>query len=124
MALRRQLGRQRAGRHRGPAQRRHRIAPLLRLHQGQQCRAQPRIQVSGPLAAPARPPRPAQRPSPGVQLSCAQRHRRLPDPRRPGHQPDPAMPQRPGLGAHQQPPLPLIQMREDHLELRRQHLPG
>jgi len=32
------------------------------------------------------------------------------------------MPQRPGLGAHQQPPLPLIQMREDHRELRRQNL--
>ena len=34
------------------------------------------------------------------------------------------MPQRPGLGPHQQTPLPLVQMREDHLELRRQHLPG
>jgi len=34
------------------------------------------------------------------------------------------MPQRPRLSAHQQPPLPLIQMREDHLELRRQNLPG
>ena len=32
------------------------------------------------------------------------------------------MPQRPGLGRHQQPPLPLIQMREDHRELRRQDL--
>jgi hypothetical protein len=32
--------------------------------------------------------------------------------------------QRTGLGARQQPPLPLIQMREDRLELRRQHLPG
>ena len=27
-------------------------------------------------------------------------------------QPDPAMPKRPGLGPHQQPPLPLIQMWE------------
>ena len=34
------------------------------------------------------------------------------------------MTQRPRLGPHQQPPLPLIQMREDRLELRRQHLPG
>ena len=32
------------------------------------------------------------------------------------------MPQRPGLSRHQQPPLPLIQMREDHRELRRQDL--
>ena len=30
----------------------------------------------------------------------------------------------PGLGPEQQPPLPLIQMREDRLELRRQHLLG
>jgi hypothetical protein len=34
------------------------------------------------------------------------------------------MPQSAGLGPHQQPPLPLIQMREDRRELRRQHLPG
>ena len=38
----------------------------------------------------------------------------------PGHQPDPAMAQRAGLSTHQQPPLPLIQMREDRHELRRQ----
>ena len=124
MTLGCQLGRQLPRGLRRPPQRRHRVAPLLWLNKGKQRRAQPRIQVGRPLAAPARPPRPAQRPSPRIQLSCAQRHRRLPDPGRPGHQPDPAMPQRPGLGAHQQPPLPLIQMREDHLELRRQHLPG
>ena len=34
------------------------------------------------------------------------------------------MPQDPRLSAHQQPPLPLIQMRKDRLELRRQQLPG
>ena len=34
------------------------------------------------------------------------------------------MSQRPDLGPNQQPPLPLIQMREDHPKLRRQHLPG
>ena len=61
---------------------------------------------------------------PRVQLIHSQGHRGLADPRSPGHQPDPAMAQRPRLGPHQQPPLPLIQMREDHLELRRQHLPG
>jgi hypothetical protein len=32
------------------------------------------------------------------------------------------MSQHPGLGSHQQPPLPLIQVREDRLELRRQRL--
>ena len=34
------------------------------------------------------------------------------------------MSQRPRLSAHQQPTLPLIKMREDHLKLRRKHLPG
>jgi hypothetical protein len=34
------------------------------------------------------------------------------------------MAQRPRLGSHQQPTLPLIQMREEHLELRCQHLLG
>ena len=32
------------------------------------------------------------------------------------------MTQDPGLSPHQQPPLTLIQMRENHPELRRQHL--
>ena len=119
-----QLGRQVAGRLRRPPQRRHRIAALVRLHQGQQRREQPRVQVSGPLAAPARTPDPAQRLRAGIQLVDAQRHRGLADPGGPRHQPDPAVAQRTGLGAHQQPPLPLVQVREDRLELRRQYLPG
>ncbi len=121
MALAGQLGRQLPGGFRGPPQRRHRIAPLLRLDQGQQRRAQSRIQLGGPLAAPAGPPRPAQRLRTRLQLIHAQRHRGLPDPGSPGHQPDPAAAQRPGLRSHQQPPLPLIQVREDRRELRRQH---
>ena len=124
VALAGQLVRQVAGRLRRPPQRRHRITPLLRLDQGQQRRAQPGIQVGGLLAAPARPARPAQRLGAGIQLIDPQGHRGLADPGGPGHRPDPAMSQRPGLGAHQQPPLPLIQMREDRLELRRQHLSG
>ena len=84
VALAGQLGRQVAGRLGGPPQRRHRITPLLRLHQGQQRRAQPRIQISGPLAPAARPPRPAQR-------LC----RRSPAHRRPGT-PWPRGPRRPG----------------------------
>ena len=119
-----QLRRQVAGQLGRPPQRRHRITALLRLHQGQQRRAQPRIQIGGLLAAAARPAHPAQRLHPGIQLTGSQRHRGLADPGGLGHHPDPAMPQRPGLGPHQQPPLPLIQMRKDHLKLRRQHLPG
>jgi hypothetical protein len=57
-----------------------------------------------------------------VQLIGPQGHRGLADPGSPGHQPDPAVPQGPGL-SHQQPPLTLIQVREDRRELRRQHLP-
>src|SRR5947209_1747943 len=85
-------------------------------------RAQPRIQVSRPLASAAGPPCPAQWLRAVLQLLHAQGHRGLADPGGPGDQPDPAMPQRLGLGRHQQPPLPLIQMREDHRELRRQDL--
>ena len=123
-ALAGQLARQVAGRLRRPPQRRHRVAALVRLYQGQQRREQPRVQVSGPFAAPARPPDPAQRLRAGIQLVGAKRHRGLTDPRGPRHQPDPAVAQRPGLGAHQQPPLPLVQMREDRLELHCQYLPG
>ncbi len=105
-----------------PPQRCHRIAPLVRLHQGQQRRDQPRIGVRQGLAAAALAAGPAQRLRPGLQLINAKGHRGLPDARGPGHQPDPAMTQRAGLGAQQKPPLPLIQVREDRPVLRRQHL--
>ena len=119
-----QLGRQRPQRLRRPPQRRHRITAFIGLHQRQQRRPQARIQVSQPLAAPARPADPAQWLLAPVQLINPLRHRGLPDPCRTGHHPDPAMTQHPRLSTHQQPALPLIQMREDHLELRRQKLPG
>ena len=121
-----QLASQRPGRLDRPPQRRSRITPLIRIHQRQQRRDQPRIGLRQPLAAPARPPRPARRKrlGPRLQLPHPQRHRALPDPGRRGHQPDPPMTQRPRLRPQIQPPLPLIQMRQDHLELRRQHLPG
>ncbi len=80
MALAGQLVRQVAGRLRRPPQRRHRIAPLLRLDQGQQRRAQPGIQVGRPLAALARLTGPAQRLGAGVQLIHPQGHRGLADP--------------------------------------------
>ena len=55
VALAGQLPREPPRRFRRPPQRRHRIAQLVRLDQGQQRRDQPRIQLSRPLAAPARP---------------------------------------------------------------------
>ena len=109
-----QLARQDTQRLDRPPQRRHRITPLIGLHQRQQRRPQPRIQVSRPLTAPTAPAGPAQRLRPRLQLAGAQRHRRLPHPGGASHHPDPAMPQDPGLSPHQQPALPLIQMREDH----------
>jgi hypothetical protein len=124
VALPGELGRQRPQRLRRPPQRRHRITALIRLHQRQQRRPQARVQVSKPLAAPARLACPSQRLRAAVQLVDPQRHRGFPDPCRASHHPDPAMTQDPGLSPHQQPALPLIQMREDHPELRRQHLPG
>jgi hypothetical protein len=56
-----QLARQVAGGLRRPPQRRHRIAALIRLHQGQQRREQPGVQVSGAFAPAARTAHPAQR---------------------------------------------------------------
>ena len=110
---------------RRPPQWRHRIAPLLRLDQGQQRRAQAPDPGRPPACGPARLAGPAQRLGAGVQLIHSQGHRRLADPGGPGHQPDPAMAERAGLRAQQQqqPPLPLIQVREDRRELRRQDLP-
>src|SRR5262249_41616207 len=52
-----QLARQDTQRLGRPPQRRHRIPALIGLHQRQQRRPQPQIQVSQPLAAPARLPR-------------------------------------------------------------------
>ena len=125
VALAGQLGRQRPGRLDRPPQRRHRIAPLIRLDQRQQRREQPRIQVGGPLAAPARAGGPgpaAPRPDSSSATPSDTVPSRIPAAR--ATSPDPAMPQRAGLSAHQQPPLPLIQMREHRPELRRQRLPG
>jgi hypothetical protein len=118
-----QLGGQRPDRLDRPPQRRFRVPPLLGLHQGQQRRDQPRIGLRQLLAAPARPAGPAQRLLPALQLPGSGRHRGLADSRGSGHQPDPAMTQRPRLSTQQQPALPLIQMRQDRPELRRQHLP-
>src|SRR5215469_12469795 len=84
----------------------------------------PRSTSAAFLPPPARPPRPPQRLRPRLQLFHPRRHRRLPDPGRPRHQPDPAITQRPRLRPQNQAPLPLIQMRQDHPILRRQQLLG
>lgn len=111
-----ELGRQDPGRLHRPAQRRHRITPFVGFHQGQQRGPQPRIKIRGPLPATTGPAHPAQRFLAGLQLVHALADRRLADPCRPRDRPDTAVAQEPGLGPHHQPPLPLVEMREQHLE--------
>ena len=61
---------------------------------------------------------PAQRRHPGLQLPHPLTDRLLAQVASPCHSPDPAMAQIPGLGRGQQPSLPLVQMRKDHIKLR------
>jgi hypothetical protein len=76
----------------------------------------------GALAAPALPHGPAVRE--GVlallQLEDTGADGGLAHPRHLGDGPDPAMPKQPCLGPRQQPPLPLVQMRRQHLQPQRQ----
>ncbi len=118
-----EFGGQMTGGLRRPPQRRHRITPHIRLDQGQQRRTKSRVQIDRPLAASTRPAHSPQRGLAGFQFIRTQRHRGLPHPGGPGDQPDPAMADRPGFRSYQQTPLPLIQMREDRLELGCQSCP-
>jgi hypothetical protein len=110
---------QRPGR---PPQRRFRVAALVRLHQRQQRSHQAGIQARGALAAPAAAPHPplSERLPPPPEPEDARADGGLADPGHPGHGPHPAMPQQPRPGRQQQPPLPLVQVRHQHLEPHRQ----
>jgi hypothetical protein len=119
-ALAGQLGREVTGGLRGPPQRRHRIAPQIRLHQRRQRRPQTRVEINNALAPTTGSAYSPQRCRTGVQFADPQRHRGLAHISGTGDQPDPTMADHPGFRPHQQPPLPLIQMRKDHLELGRQ----
>ncbi len=112
-----ELDREIPGRLRRPAQRRHRIPARIRLDKCQQRGSQTRIHVCGLLPPAAGPTDPPQRFLTGLQLVHALTHRCLTDLSRTRDRPDPAMSQDPGLGPHQQPPLPLLQLREQHLKL-------
>ncbi|MGY3204627.1 hypothetical protein ACVW19_005142 [Streptomyces sp. TE5632] len=111
-----QLGRQRAGRPGRPPQRRHRIPALVRLDQRQQRGPQSGVEVRDAFASAARPPHPPEQGLARFQVGHTLADCRLAHLGRPGHGPDTAMPQPPGLRGHQQ-PLPLVQMREQHREL-------
>ena len=115
---------QRLGR---PPQRRLRITPFIRLvDQGQQRGDQPGIQLPGTSAAPARASGPAirERIVAILELEDTPAHRGLAHPSDPGDSPNPAMPQQPGLRRQQQPPLPLVQVRRQHLEPQRELIAG
>ena len=109
---------QRLGR---PPQRRLRVTALVRLHERQQRRHQAGIQRRSALAAPAPAPHPPlrERLLP-LQFEDTRADGSLTDPGHPGDGPHAAMPQQPRLGRQQQPPLPLVQMRHQHLEPQRQ----
>jgi hypothetical protein len=118
MALRGQLGGQMPQRLRRPAQRRHRISPRVRLDQFQQGRRQLRVVRGDRLTSSAGSPRSPgrQRLLAGVQLAHAAAHRGGADPGRirdRGHAP---VSQQPGLAGQRHPLLPLVQMRQQHLE--------
>ncbi|GAA3824973.1 hypothetical protein GCM10022206_74260 [Streptomyces chiangmaiensis] len=91
-----------------PPQRRHRVAPYIRLDQRQQCRPQPRIQIRDSFAAAARTPHPPQWLLTGLKFEHALADRRLADRSGLRHGPDTAVSQRPSLRSHQQPSLPLV----------------
>lgn len=118
MALPRQLPGQRPQRPGRPPQRRHRIAPFIRLDQRQQRRNEQRVKLLSALATATVPADPAigQRILTALQLEDTLPHRRLAHPCSTRDGPDPAVPQQPGLGSRRQLLLPLIQMREQHPE--------
>ena len=113
MTLPRQLPGQRAQRPGRPPQRRHRIAPFIRLDQRQQRRNEQQVTLFGALATAAVPTDPAiwQGILTALQLEDTLPYRRLAHPRGTRDGPDPTVPQQPGLGGQRQPLLPLIQMR-------------
>jgi hypothetical protein len=113
-----------AGRLGRPPQRRLRVPARLGVHQRQQRVLQPRVGVGDPLAAAPGTARAPQRLAAALQLGHAPRHRHRADVRRGRHHLDPAVAQNPRLGAHHQPPLPLVQVREQRGELGRQPLLG
>ncbi len=109
-----------------PPQRRHRIPTLVRFHQGQQRLNQSRIQLLPPTYGHRRPAahaRPGNGCSPASSSKTPLRTVVFADPCRPGRHPNPAMPQRPGFAGQRQPPLPLVQMRQQHRQPPRQASP-
>ena len=106
----------------GPAQRRHRITPLVRLHQLQQRRDQTRILCLAGLAATSGAPDAAarQRILTGLQLEHPVTDRGLAHPGHSCHGAYPAVSEQPSLLGHYQTPLTFIQVRQDDLKPQRE----
>ena len=112
VALRPQRGRQVAQAQAGPAQRRHRAAPLGRLHQRQQGAQQPGVMLHQRLAPAALPAHPAARQRLAlVQLAQAASNGAGRDPRRTPCRGNPAMARRTRLAGREQPAATLVQVR-------------
>ncbi len=103
-----------------PPQRRLGIPTRVRADQPLQRRRQSRVTRDHRFAAPTRPADASQRLGVRVELAHPLADRRQGQPRRARHHRHPAATQRACLGARQQPPLPLVQMRRQHRELARQ----
>ena len=119
VALRLQRGRQVAQAQAGPAQGRHRAAPLGGRHQSQQGAQQPRVTLHQRLAPAAFPAHPAalQRFA-LVQLAQAASNGAGRDPRRTRHRGNPAMARRTRLTGRKQPATPLVQVRRQQRKAR------
>ena len=102
-----------------PHQRRLRVPAGGILHQRQQRRHQARVGLRQGLAAPARAAHPARRHGiPRLQLRLPVRHRLPRRPRHRSHRAGPPVPGRPRHRPQHQPPRPLIQRRQQQLQLR------
>ena len=93
--------------------RRHRITPLVGLHQPQQGRQQLSVLLAGSLTSPACPADPTdrQRIHTAFEFHNALTHRALADPGHLRDRPHPTVTQQPGLERQRQPLLALVQMR-------------
>ena len=114
------------GRLRRPPQRRHRVPASDRVDQGVQRRQHAWVGLGQGLATTTGLTDPTLAPtrSASQHLGDPSGHRRPRDPSRRHHPSDPTTAQFTSLGTQQQPALPLIELRQQHRELRHQRLVG
>jgi hypothetical protein len=110
------------GRLRGPSQQRHRVPPRLGMDQFVQRLQQARLLVDQRLVAAARRPQTCRRLDSRRHLSLGLDHRVAAHPRRHGHCGFAAPSQHLRRRPRHDPPLQLVQMRQDHPEEPRERL--